>query len=590
MTETLSLSPVVQVRGQSLQDADYEALVGIRVERALNVVGRATLRFDDPAFRLAEGQTFALGTDIKISAFPSTELFTGTIVGVTLEQMTSEQPQLVVVADDVAYKLNRGAKTYTYLDLSYSSVVRAILGRAGVPIGTLHSTSGTQKYLIQASNDLAYIDGLAARIGYVWWVDGGTFNFTKAGTSTGTAKVTLNEDLDEFSVRASALRPTEVTVSGWDNETLQTVKSPVSSSSSVWSNPPTFVQPYVNGTAKLGAAAVGSTQPAPIDTAEAQMAATALYDQSLSAAIVARGTADVNAAIKPATTLEVADAGPASGKYLVTEVAHVFDTTGFHTRFVAGPLRPAGLVDVLGRPEPDAGFALQGLVIGVVTDNNDPDKVGRVKVRYVSIPDSNIESTWARVVTTSGGKNRGIVFLPEVNDEVLVGFEGNDTRRPVVLGNLFSKTNALPESSKILGNNAVAYRRITSRLGHVIELADGVDPTTQHVLIKLGTGAQHSLRLGADKFDVTVAAGKPVAITAGTAKFEITAAGDISIEGNNVTIKAKAQLQLEGVQTAMKGSAQVQIQGALLTAKADELGTVEAGGILTLKGAQVMVN
>ena len=586
MTEKISYAPVIEVGGKEIAGELYDDLIVARVDRQLGLVGRATLRFEDPEFDLASSATFKLGAAVTVKQFPDAELFSGTVVGVNVEQLAGQRPELVVVADDVAYKLNRGSKTTTHLQTSYTAAVQSIVQKAGVTPEVTH-TGTPKEYLLQAGSDLAFIDNIAARIGYSWWVDRGIFHFEPVGTSTGAATVTLNDDLNEFSVRASALRPTEVTVSGWSIDNQQSVVGQISEAT-VWKSPPDFVKMYVHEAKSIGAAPAGSGELSPVDQTEARAAAQALFDQSLAASVIARGRAEVNADIKPGTALTVAHAGPASGEYFVTEVQHVYDATGFHTRFVAGPLRPAGLVDTLGRPDPDPGFAIQGLVIGVVTQNLDPEHNGRVKVRYAGIPD-NVDSNWARVLTTSGGKNRGLVFLPEINDEVLVGFEGNDARRPVVLGSLFSKQNTLPEANKLLGRETVDFRRITSRLGHIIELADGKTPHTQHVLIQLGT-VQHWLRLGADECILQVQAGNPITIKAGMAKFEISEKGDVSIEGANINIRATEALNLEGPRANLKATAELQMQGGQVQVKGMGSTAVEAVGPLTLKGITVAVN
>jgi hypothetical protein len=124
----------------------------------------------------------------------------------------------------------------------------------------------------------------------------------------------------------------------------------------------------------------------------------------------------------------------------------------------------------------------------------------------------------------------------------------------------------------------------------MIELGDGVGPDTQHILLAIGT-AQHKLRLGADRFDIEVAEGKPLTIKAGSAKFDISAGGDVTIEGNNITIKAKMALSVEGGTTAsLKGTTQAAVQGMQVQVKADAAASVEASGPLTLKGAIVGIN
>jgi uncharacterized protein involved in type VI secretion and phage assembly len=204
--------------------------------------------------------------------------------------------------------------------------------------------------------------------------------------------------------------------------------------------------------------------------------------------------------------------------------------------------------------------------------------------------DGAVESTWARVVSLGAGAERGFVMQPEVNDEVLVGFEYGDTRRPVVIGGLFSAPSKLPEASNLVADGKVDYRRITSRTGHVIEIADGGDPATQYIKLGLGTAA-HTLLLGTEKFAIEVAEGKPVSIKAGSARFEISAAGDVTIEGNNVTIKAKQKLDLEGATGAvLKSDAQTEVQGGMFALKGQGAGSVDGGGTLTLKGGVVQIN
>jgi uncharacterized protein involved in type VI secretion and phage assembly len=304
--------------------------------------------------------------------------------------------------------------------------------------------------------------------------------------------------------------------------------------------------------------------------------------------VIAKGRGQVNPAVLLMTNLNVTRAGPASGSYVVSQVEHVYRKDGFYTSFVAGPIRPGALVDTLGPEAPDPGFQIGSLLTAVVTNLEDPDKIGRVKVKY-SASGGLIESAWARVVGLGVGKSRGSVFQPEIGDEVLIGFERGDPRYPVVIGGLFSAVNSLPQNTGPV-DDKVKVRTITSRLGHVIEMADGTAPTEQHLLLKLA-GGKHKLRLGADRFDIEVAAGKPIKIMAGKAKFEIDAQGNVVIEGTKITLKAETQVSVEGAAgVEIKSNAKVAVQAAMVDVKANGMATVDGGGALTLKGGQVMIN
>src|SRR6266536_6725356 len=122
----------------------------------------------------------------------------------------------------------------------------------------------------------------------------------------------------------------------------------------------------------------------------------------------------------------------------------------------------------LGGAAPDRVY---GVVIGIVTNNDDPDGLGRVKVRFPWLSDSD-ESWWARIATPMAGNQRGVQFPPEVEDEVLVAFQHGDVRFPYVLGGLWNGKDAPPESKPLDGDGKVAKRVVKSRSGHLIRFDD----------------------------------------------------------------------------------------------------------------------
>jgi len=86
-----------------------------------------------------------------------------------------------------------------------------------------------------------------------------------------------------------------------------------------------------------------------------------------------------------------------------------------------------------------------GIYPALVSDIKDPDGSGRVKVTLPWSPDTGSDryEMWARLATLMGGNNRGSWFIPDVNDEVLVAFEGGDPRRPYVLGGLWNGSRSV---------------------------------------------------------------------------------------------------------------------------------------------------
>jgi len=106
---------------------------------------------------------------------------------------------------------------------------------------------------------------------------------------------------------------------------------------------------------------------------------------------------------------------------------------------------------------------IQGVVTGTVTKLNE-QKPGEIKVSFNAHEETH-ETDWIRIATTMGGKNRGTFFMPEIGDEVVVGFERGDARFPFVLGFLWNGPDTPPA-------NHVRLRRIQSVNGHSISFID----------------------------------------------------------------------------------------------------------------------
>jgi uncharacterized protein involved in type VI secretion and phage assembly len=172
-----------------------------------------------------------------------------------------------------------------------------------------------------------------------------------------------------------------------------------------------------------------------------------------------------------------------------------------------------------------------GVYPALVADIKDPDGQGRVKVTLPWSPDTDGAryEAWARVATLMGGNNRGSWFIPDVNDEVLIVFEGGDPRRPYVLGGLWNGSDSPPESMDGAGNN---YKKILrSRNGVKITLDDNdgrescvvETPGGQKITLKDGPGTVeivdsngNSVKLEAS--GITVNASAKVTINASTAE------------------------------------------------------------------------
>ncbi|VVB91089.1 Uncharacterised protein [uncultured archaeon] len=191
---------------------------------------------------------------------------------------------------------------------------------------------------------------------------------------------------------------------------------------------------------------------------------------------------------------------------------------------------------------------ITGVVIGIVTNNKDPDDLGRVKVKFPWLSDSD-ESNWARIVSPMAGKERGIYFLPEVDDEVLVAFEFGDINMPYVIGSLWKGKDKPPQTNSDGKNN---MRIIKSRSGHLIKL-DDTDGAEKIEIID--SSEKNKIVIDAKNEKISIISSKDISISAPN--------GKVTIEANDIEAKSNASTKIEAsAGMDLKASGNMNVKGA----------------------------
>ena len=198
------------------------------------------------------------------------------------------------------------------------------------------------------------------------------------------------------------------------------------------------------------------------------------------------------------------------------------------------------------------GRRLLAVVPGLVTNNQDPDNLGRVKVSFPWLAEAE-ESAWARLVSPVAGAQRGLFWLPEVGDEVLLAFEHGDPGRPYILGGLWNGVDTPPTDA----GDGRDVRVLKTRSGHLVRLDDSD---------------------GAEKIEIVDKSG-------GNSIVVDTAANTITLSsGQDIQLKApQGKILLEAQEVQVKSSADTKVE-------ADGSLTIQASGSLTVKGSTVMIN
>ncbi len=197
----------------------------------------------------------------------------------------------------------------------------------------------------------------------------------------------------------------------------------------------------------------------------------------------------------------------------------------------------------------EAGGYVKGVAIAVVTQNQDDDGLCRIKVSY-PWHDKPRDSYWARLATPMAGKDRGLVVIPEVGDEVLVAFEREDLRFPYVLGGLHNGKERPPFSNPDGKNDK---RLLKSRKGHQLMFDDGT-----RGVVELSHQKGRKIVFDDDGFRVEDEKGNSVKVDSNSGAMTIEAKGQLKIKAASITLEATGTIEV-------KANATLTISGSLVS-------------------------
>ncbi len=592
--------PDVKVNGSLLASTVLSELLDLRVQLPLNAPGQLTMRFFDETFELIDATTFQVGGEVKVDlpdlAGQMHAVFTGEIVSIGIEQGPNKLTELVVVAFDRSHRFGRASQGRTFLDQTYGDVVKKIAGEHGMQSKVQYLGTGSNPYLLQTGDDAAFLTETARRTGAQWKVEDNTLTVFKPPlASSSAATLEWQQTLLSFRARFSASDwSSDVSVRGWDPKSKKEI---VGQSSTA----PTFLGSSTLATGgrskakTIGSPKRTSRRHAVTSVAEANEIASAYMSQTASEEVLARGECYGNPAVKPGAMVTIKGMGArTSGDYYVTEVEHIIANRGYFTRFTAGSMEAPSMGDLVGGGAV-AGGAMgggggggAGVAIGLVSNLNDPDGLGRVKVKF-PVFGENLESDWARVVSPAAGSARGFMMMPSVNDEVLVVFEQGDPRRPFIIGGVWNGLDKPPyPTADWLKDGKVVRWGFTTPTGHKLAFNDS-DDAKAHLEIMLSDG-QTKLVLGKDKVEL-IANSKNLEVKSGQASVLLSEGKDVVIKGQKVTIEAATELQLSGKSSVnVKGTSVKVAADASLEMAGNAKTAVGGGGMTEVKGSMVKIN
>jgi len=533
------------------QPVEIGKVLEVRVEDNLMLPDACTIRIAGWDWNDSSQYDFGKEIELKFGAVGQSSvetLFTGQVASLEPE-FGREGVSLTIRGYDHSHKMNRTKVTKTYQDQTFSDIAGKVAGAAGLGTGTIDSDPGGSHKFVQQNNetDWEFLWRLANRIDFEVVVSDKKLNFRRAGSAKRYEKtLKYGEDLFSFKPSITGVQQVkDVTVRGWDPQAARALEA----TELVPQTDSEIGIPRSAASDGLGGGNV-TVADAPVHTQqEASALAKSIASRLGQGFLEAEGSCRGDPKLLAGSIVKIGGVGPKfEGKYMVGSTTHVFKgERGYDTHFRISGRTPRSLVDLL-KPAKTKGWG-NSVVVGVVTQNDDPDKLGRVRVKYPALGDQT-EGWWARVASASAGQERGLLMMPIVGDEVLIAFEHDDVTRPYVIGSLWNGNGKPGPLVKTDGSFEL--------------MSDKFVDVTSKDSITIKTDKDYTLET---KQKVTETADQDVHYESKTAKMELKAGTTLTIEGTQkVEIKCgptlKFTLDPAGMKAEMtNGAATISLTG-----------------------------
>ncbi len=550
-------------------------LLGVYAIKTVNKIASARLVYLDGAaaasdFPLSNADLFIPGKSIEILAGADKEpvsLFKGIVIRQQLKVRDHTAPQLIVECRHLAVKLTVGRKNAYFVDRTDSDIISELLEKAKIE-ADVERTSVTHKQQVQYnSTDWDFLLSRVEANGKLVFtndkqvkVKAPVFNSTPVCTlKFGATILELDAEIDAR-IQYSAVK--SVT---WDSAQQTVLKKEAA-------NPK--IQEQGNLSSKNLAGVVGLNyyrlQHIAVSEEEAQAWADAQWLKSQMSKVSGRVKCEGIAKVNPGDIVTLSGVGDRyNGNVFVTAVRQDFDTVqGWKTNIQFGSVEK-WLAEENTVSAPKAAALLpgvNGLQIGIVVSNEDPDGEHRVRVK-MPLVNNEEDGTWARVAALDAGNERGFFFRPEVGDEVVLGFLNDDPRQAVILGMLHSSAKDAP----LKGSDDNHEKVFQSRSKMKLYFHD------QKKVMRLETPAGNKLTLSEEDKAIKIEDqnGNKIMMTSDGIKIESTKA---------IALKAGTELTIEsGTSLKAKGGANLKLEGT----SGVELSST---AITTIKGSLIKLN
>jgi uncharacterized protein involved in type VI secretion and phage assembly len=553
--------PTVEIDDVELSRALEGRLEAIVVDHSVHKPAMFALTFAEYRTDALSEAHIRVGSTVKITAdgwFDDGQghLITGEVTSIEAD-FDSLMTKTIVRGYDMSHRLHRGTRTETYRNVKDSDIAATLASRLGCSVGTIEDSGVTLDYVAQFNqSDWDFLSARAREVAFEVTVDDGRFNFrrpTEATNGPGSpegqrpspTQLVFGLDLIAFRPRMSAVGQSgDVKVRAWDaaSKSLILGASPARAGHvDLPTSAGALSKPFPGATHVIVDRPVGTQD-------EADRVAAAGAEQLGSCGFEAEGTALGNPTLRAGVVVNISGLSDTfNGRYTLTHTRHCFEKTSYFTHIGISGRRDRTLLGLGTVAAPSSrpsasGPPIPGVVIGQVTDNNDPDDMGRVKVKLPWLSDS-YESDWCRMSQLGAGPDSGAVWVPEVNDEVLLAFEFGDLRRPHVIGSLYNGRDKPCLGNGLFDTGKVKRRGFVSRAGHRLVF---LDDSGQLGIALISADGSCKLALDQTDGEIRIHCQGKVTIDTEQGEIALRSGGDLSVNAQgNLKLTASSGIDIE---------------------------------------------
>jgi Rhs element Vgr protein len=579
----------IKSNGSNIPDAmDVQS---VEVEKGVNRISVAKIIVIDgsPAdetFEVSSSSTFVPGNKITIEAGYDSKnevIFEGIITKQSIRVHGGEGSVLVVECRDEAVKMIVGRKSLTYSKQKDSDIMSSIIGNYGLSADVTATTKEWTEQVQYYTTDWDFLLARAETNGMiVTTLNGKVAIFPPDEDTTSVLEIAYGNNLLEFNASLNSVTQlASAKGTTWDFSEQKTISGDASSS---YAGPGNLSSKKLSDVVGLSNYELQTT--APIQTSDLTSWSKAALIKSAYSKIQGDVKFQGSNLVDPGKYITLAGLGDRfNGDHIISNVLHEIGNGNWTTEVSVGlsPIWFTEEPDVMAPPASGLLPGAQGLFNATVKKMyEDPDNQYRV---LIDIPlfDPSGEGLWARLTNFYSTSGAGAFFMPEVGDEVVVGFLNEDPRFPIILGSMYSSTKNKPFDG-LNPNEKNTTKAIVSKSGIHIEFDDEKKILTlqtpnkntaifsddeKQITIKDQNSnsivmSDSGITIKSDK-DITVQASQNLTLKGNTGVTIESSGGDVQIKGMNIKETANMEYSAEGSMTAsLKGGAQTTIKGTIV--------------------------